>query len=292
MKVAVTGARGFLGRRVCDFLFSFGHDVTGIDVASTGICPYLLLPRDITKPMRPLEHIDAVIHLAALANPRTCDANPTNAFDVNVNGTSQVLQMALASGAKKVIFSSSAHVYGISPRYQPTNESHPLYLQNTYTTTKILGEQLCQLYFENYGLSYTTLRLYNAYGPDQAAGYFIPDQILKAKQGRIDLLGGNVTKDWVYVEDVADAFVKALTSNFVGPINIGTGIETSLSTVAGIIAKETKAELVVTDIANPTRMCADRDRASRVLGWSPKIGLDSGLFTLLGSPMRTVAEVA
>ncbi len=150
--------------------------------------------------------------------------------------------MALESGAKKVVFASSAHVYGISPRYLSTDETHPLWLQNNYTLTKILGEHLCQLYYDNHGLSYTALRLYNAYGPGQANGYFIPDQLAKAQVGGFELRGSNVTKDWIYIDDTADAFVKALTTSFVGPVNIDTGNETFLGTIASIIAKAYEVE--------------------------------------------------
>ena len=289
MKVLVSGAAGFLGTHVMRALDAAGHETSGIDVRATS----RIFGGNITKPLTsPVfrQPLDAVIHLAALANPRECDADPTKAYDVNVNGTSQVLQMALASGAKKVIFSSSAHVYGISPRWQPTNESHPLYLQNTYTTTKILGEQLCQLYFENYGLSYTTLRLYNAYGPDQAPGYFIPDMIAKAKLGDFRLKDAGTTKDFVWVDDVAQAFVAALDTNFVGPVNIGTGVETPLHKAAAYIAEAHGAHVIFEDDpARDTRMCADYARASKVLQWHPKTSVTEGLDAIIAGKTQPIS---
>ena len=281
MKVCVTGAAGFLGRHVCAALEAHGHEVIGLDIshpASTVRFPWLV--RDITHPLPPVP-VDAVIHLAAVANPRESDLNPTKAFGVNVNGTYQVLKMTLESGARKVVFSSSAHVYDIPPKYLPTDEVHPLRLNNTYTTTKLLGEELCHLYFENHGLSYTTLRLYNAYGPGQALGYFIPDQIAKAGAGRIDLQGGNTTKDWVYVLDVARAFVLAVETAFVGPLNIGTGKETELADIACLIADATGATFRYTRLPNATRMCADIARARRVLGWEPTTSIEEGLHATL-----------
>ena len=159
----------------------------------------------------------------------------------------------------------------------PTDEIHPLWLQNNYTVTKILGEQLCQLYHNSHGLSYTVLRLYNVYGPGQMAGYFIPDMIAKARDGGINLPGGNTTKDFVFVEDVVQAFLLALQTPYVGHINIGTGVETELASVACQIAHSMGASFSTSPNANATRMLADIARAKRVLGWRPAISVAEGL---------------
>jgi len=267
MRVLVTGAAGFLGRHVCQALEREGHSVLGWDLPN----------QDISSDLGNPGKLDAVIHLAAVASPSLCDSNPGRAFDVNVRGTYNILELAVEAGAKKFVFSSSAHVYDIPPRYLPTDEIHPLRLNNTYTTTKILGEQLCHLFYENHGLSYTVLRLYNAYGPGQGPGYFIPDMMEKAQRGSFELRGANITKDWVYVDDVADAFVRAVESSFVGPVNVGTGIETRLKIIAKMIGNAWAAPLDVHFVAYPTRMCCDRLRAKSVLGWEPKVSLEEGL---------------
>ncbi len=279
MKILVTGANGFIGRHVVEALRQTEHVVIASDNEWLNLKWYesVDMEADITKPLLPIEGLDAVIHLAGLANPRECDAYPGSAFDKNVNGTHQVLKMALASGAKRVIYASTAHVYGVSPKYLPTDETHPLWLQNNYTLTKILGEQLCQLYYENHGLSYAILRLYNAYGSGQAKGYFLPDMLSKAKAGSIHLPGGNTTKDWVYVEDVAQAFLKALSTSFVGAINIGTGIETEISVLAEYIAHAMGAKFSSSPSPNATRMQADIKRAQGVLNWQPTVAVKEGL---------------
>ena len=267
MKVLVTGHRGFIGQHVYKAILEAGHTVVGVDLPDA----------DITQGLEPIPGLDAVIHLAARSHPRQCDEDPVRAYDVNVQGTSRALQMALKSGAKKVVFSSSAHVYDIPPKVLPTDEQQPVRLNNTYTTTKLLGEQLCDLYWTNHGLSYTTLRLFNVYGPGQALGYFIPDMIAKAKGGQVSLSGGATTKDWVYVEDVARAFVLALKTSFVGSVNIGTGVETDLATIGRLIAAETGVPFSMGPLGTPTRMCADNTRAKRILGWEPQVTLRRGL---------------
>lgn len=285
MRVMVTGAAGFIGQHVCKLLGAEGHEVISLDNSAVVYLNPNLTWADITQPLDPILDLDAVIHLAAMANPRECDANPGKAFDTNVNGTHQVLKMALESGARKVVFSSTAHVYGISPRYYPTDEQHPLWLQNNYTLSKILGETMCDLYHDNHGLSYTTLRLFNAYGPGQQAGYFIPDMIAKAKSGCIELQqGGNTTKDWVYIDDVARAFVSALETSFVGPINIGTGVETPLWSIASQIAAAHDAQLFNLDPGSgATRMQCDPARAFNQLGWMAETTLKEGLGAILAT---------
>ena len=280
MKVLITGAAGFIGKHVTETLKGTGHEVITLDMPHYGSMD---LAVDITQPLDPIPGLDAVIHLAAVSHPRDCDNAPGRAFDVNVNGTHQVLNMALESGVRKVVFASTAHVYGISPKYLPTDEIHPLWLQNNYTLTKILGEQLCQLYHDNHGLSYTVLRLFNAYGPGQGLGYFIPDMIGKAKDKGITLPGANTTKDWVYVDDVARAFLLAMESPYVGAINIGTGVETELFTIAEHIARAYTVPFSFSPVEGATRMWADVTRAKRILGWEPYKTIREGLRDIIGA---------
>ena len=290
MRVLVTGAVGFIGKYVMAALEDAGHEAIGLDLIR-GLRGAYGFVADITQPLTLMpgrETLDAVIHLAALSHPRQCDENPGKAYEVNVLGTSNVLRMALASGAKKFVFSSSAHVYDLPPRYMPTDELLPLRLNNTYTTNKILGEKLCELYYENHGLSYTTLRLFNAYGNGQALGYFIPDIIARAKAGDFELRGANTTKDWIAVEDVARAFVAAIETSFVGAMNIGTGVETNLGAIASRIADAHGVTCTTYDDSKATRMCADATRARRILGWEPQTSIWEGLNAILSHEAATI----
>lgn len=297
MKILVTGAAGFLGSKLVERLEADGEQVVWLDKRQT---PFLSKRSgakcDITDVAEVADFsravvrngvggIDACVHLAAVAAPREAAANPSLAWETNVRGTHNVLGLCCSLRVPKVVFASSAHVYGISPKYMPTDEQHPLSLLDTYTVTKILGEELCALYNRNYGLSTTVLRLFNAYGPGQSADYFIGKKIAEAKAGRIQLMNASVTKDWVWAADVADAMVRAMRTSYVGPLNIGTGFETSLREIADCIAVAFGAE-VVEDPAtddSPTRMCCDAGRAEKVLGWRPMVDFATGLSMLIES---------
>ncbi len=288
-KVLVTGAGGFLARHTIPRLLDAGAEVIGLDVAK-GLgseslrelgAKVKLVEGDIAKysDLEKIEGCDYVVHLAAIAAPIQCEQNPDRAFLTNVQGTFNVLKLAAKKKVKKVIFSSSAHVYGISPKYMPTDENHPLALLDTYTSTKILGESLCQLFYSNHHLAYVTTRLFNGYGPGQNTDYFIPAMIRKAKSGKIELRGRHITKDFVFVEDVGDAFVKALMSDYVGEINIGSGKQTTLEYVAGYIAKALGAELTFSSVdpSGPTHMQCDPTRALKILGWKAATPIEKGL---------------
>jgi len=284
MKVLVTGASGFLGKHVVKALVDRGDTVVGIDNREGDIYPAHLIIANITDPSLH-EYVDGafdcIIHLAAIAAPKECEGLPGVAFDVNVAGTHNVLKLAVAHGVKQFVFASSAHVYGISPRYLPTDEVAPLLLLDTYTVTKQIGERLCELFYETHGLPYVSLRLYNGYGPGQQPGYFIPDMFEQAKGGKITLRGGRTTKDFLYVDDMVRAIVASTTTPYVGPLNIGSCQESSLVSVAARIAELTGVKLLTHAVSPPTeeatRMCCDYRRAREVLGWRPVVDLQAGL---------------
>ncbi len=286
-RVLVTGAAGFIGSHLIRALVQKGYAVTGLDVQKGALEKYgeevteinvdISDNADMDSLGKNLE-LDAVIHLAALATPRIAERMPETTFKMNVYGTYNVLKLAKQAGAKKVVFASTAHVYGISPKYMPTDEKHPLALGNTYTSSKILGEQICNLFYENHNISYVALRMFNGYGPKQSLDYFIPAMIKQAMEGKITLRGRHITKDFIYVGDMVNAMLTAVESDYVGPLNVGTGIETTLETVASFIAKNLGAELgfAETEDRGPTHMRCDPTRIKN-LGWLPETMLEDGL---------------
>jgi len=286
-KVLVTGACGFMGSHLVDRLLEEGASVLALDMPEAFEDKQIERPRyvplalDITKPLAtdPETKFDVVYHLAAIAAPIVCEQEPEKAFLTNVLGTYNVLRFALKGEAKKVVFLSSAHVYGISPKYMPTGEVHPLALLDNYTTTKVLGERLCKLFYDNHHLPYVIFRLFNSFGPGQPPGYFIPDMIVKAKSGHIKMKGREVTKDFIYIDDVVDALTKGAVSDYVGELNIGSGKQTELGYVAKYIADKMGVKIDFDDskVAGPTKMQADNTRARKILGWAPKTTLEQGL---------------
>lgn len=283
MRVLVTGAAGFIGRPLVKALEAAGHTVLGWDLPNEDITRPFLYP-DGSSPVP----LDALIHLAAIASPPLCDKNPALAFQVNVQATHNVLKLAVASGAKRFVLASSAHVYNISPKYLPTDERAPLAPFDTYTTTKLLSENLCNLFWENYGLSYAAIRLFNGYGPGQQLGYFIPDKIQQAQKGSFVLKGSDITKDWVFIDDVVRAYILAVESKFVGPVNVGTGVETDLGSIARIIGRSYETKVTTYAAERPSRMCADWRRAKDVLGWEPKVNLEEGLRATFAATSQAV----
>ena len=303
MNILVTGATGFIGTHLVKRLWDDGHRVTRLDIRPMGIstalnregamvvtCP----PTDIRDDLalREFERwgaFDACVHLAAIASPVACGEDPSLAYETNVRGTDNVLGLCRRLGVKRVVFPSSAHVYGISPKYLPTDETHLRSMLDVYTRTKVLGEDLCDLYWQNHGLSYAALRFYNVFGPAQSESYFIGRKIAEARRGgpvemRRPL--ADVTKDFVWVEDVVDAIVRAIGSDYVGPVNVGTGVETRLRDVVDAVASAHSVEVREVDEGGggPSRMAADIGRAKLVLGWEPKVRFYDGLARLMERP--------
>jgi len=297
MNVLVTGAAGFIGTHLVKVLFAEGHRVQMLDIepmpisgdlGPTGLIKITWPPLDIrddaTMAMHTnitIEHglgIDACVHLAAIAAPDRCKNDPSIAWETNVRGTHNILRLCERAKIPRVVFFSSAHVYGISPLYLPTDERAPLQLHDPYTSTKILAESLLDLFWHNHKISYCTLRLYNAYGSGQSGQYFIGRKLQQAREGGpVTIRNGSVTKDWVHVSDVVRA------TDFVGPVNVGTGVETRLDAIASQIALSYKVNMVEepSDGTGPSRMAADWSRARRVLGWEPKVTLEAGLQELI-----------
>lgn len=309
MKILVTGAAGFIGqhlvRRLSDMHGPYAQPV-GLDVKEIhhdvrrGSTDFQTDIRDVSAMKQVTkfmagddEGIDACVHLAAVAAPRQAEADPQLAWETNVRGTFNVLTFCRELGIRKFVFMSSAHVYGISPRYMPTDEQHPLSLLDTYTVTKIAGEKLCELFHSNYGISTTWLRLFNAYGPGQSKDYFVGVKIQQAKAGGpVTLMNGDVTKDWIWVEDVVEAIIRAAKTDYVGPINIGTGVETNLRQIATQISDSFGVKLVpdpAVDVG-PTRMMCNGGRAKEVLRWEPKVSFKDGLQRLIDLEKKAVVK--
>jgi UDP-glucose 4-epimerase len=215
------------------YIFPYGGDIRDIDILNAA-----------------MKQVDYVICLAAMWLLH-CKDYPRTAFEVNIAGTFNVLEACVNNGIKKLIWSSSASVYGDAVEI-PMTESHPYNNKNFYGATKIAGEAMCTAYNDRYGLQVIGLRYMNVYGPhqDQTAAYtgVIPIMLNKIDDNEQPVINGDGSQayDFIYVEDVAAANINALESNIpFGFYNVGTEVQTSIKQLCDLILKLKKSTLVV-----------------------------------------------
>jgi len=206
--------------------------------------------RDVEILNHALQGVDYVIHLAALWLLH-CKEFPRTAFHVNIEGTFNVLEACVNNKVKKLIFSSSASVYGDAAE-SPMEETHPFNNKNFYGATKIAGEAMCVAYNDRYGLEIIGLRYMNVYGPgqNQRAAYtgFIPNILNKIYANETPVINGDGSQayDFVYVEDVARCNVDALKSDIkFGFYNVATEVQTTVKEVCDTIIRLTNSNVDV-----------------------------------------------
>lgn len=303
-RALVLGGAGNIGSHVVELLLDEGLQVTVYDNFARGKLSNLAEAqqrgevtiiegdiRDRGQVHRACEGQDYVFLLAS-AWLLQCLEQPRLSLDVNVVGTYNVLEAAAATGVKKVIFSSSASVFG-DPSYLPVDERHPFNTNTAYGASKVAGEQYCQVFWQMHGLPYVALRYFNVYGPRQdVKGAFtqvIPKWLDRIEAGQPLVIYGNgsQTMDLVYVRDCARANILAMrnTSLTHAVYNIGNGIETSLKQLAeelsdlcgvphNVIYEPSDKHLV-------QRRQADITTARRELGFEPVTPLREGLAALI-----------
>lgn len=294
MKVLVTGGAGFIGSHIVDLLIQRGDEVIIIDNLSTGkeeqihpqarfYCIDLNDPRliEIVKEEQP----DAIVHQAAQIHVPTSVENPVFDATCNIIGTLNVLEACRQANVQKVVYASSAAVYG-NPQYLPLDEEHPVQPLSGYGISKHTPEHYLQVYHQLYGLDYTVLRYSNVYGirqDPQGEGGVISIFLEKIFSGQPLVVFGNgeQTRDYIYVEDVAKANLAALSKGSREIINIGTGVATSLNELIEMFEEITGKELEVKHA--PERQgdikhsLFDIEKAIRLLDWQPKTSIREGL---------------
>lgn len=198
-----------------------------------------------------MEGVDYVISLAAMWLLH-CKDYPRTAFDVNIAGTFNVFEACVKNNVKKLVWSSSASVYGDAVEL-PMTESHPFNNKNFYGATKIAGEAMATAFHERYGLPIIGLRYMNVYGPhqDQTAAYtgVVPIMLNKIEAGESPVINGDGSQayDFIYVEDAARCNVQALKSDTpFGMYNVGTEVQTSIRELCNLILELKRSDLQVT----------------------------------------------
>ncbi|MDR5658453.1 NAD-dependent epimerase/dehydratase family protein [Serpentinicella sp. ANB-PHB4] len=294
MKLLVIGGAGFIGSNLVDTLLAQGHFVTVIDNLSTGKEDNIhsgakFYYRDITDPsiieIFKTENFDIVFHLAAQISVSYSHNHPIEDASTNILGTINVLNACLLTHVKKIIFSSSAAVYG-EPNYLGIDEQHPLSPISFYGLSKLSAENYILQYAKSFGLDYTILRYANVYGKRQdpkgeggVISIFI-DHCLNNKKVKIYGDGSN-TRDFIYVDDVVNANILSMKKNINAVLNIGTGKSCSIINLYALISKILNiSETPIYARAKPgdiENSFFDINKSKEMLNWSPKYALDAGL---------------
>ena len=294
MNILVTGGAGFIGSHLADALLAAGHRVTIIDNLSTGTTRFL--PKDaefIKADIRDRDalsffedhHFDVVYHEAAQTMVPASIANPHFDADENIMGLLSVLEAARRNGVKKVIFSSSAAIYGDNTAL-PLKESESPAPTSFYGLTKWMTERYLALYHTLYGLDYTILRYSNVYGPRQGAhgegGVIYIFAKLLAENTALTIFGdGTQTRDFINVHDVVAANLAALTGGNGKVCNISTETEISLNDLAAEMIRLSGKDVPIIHGPERTgdiyRSSLRRENAERFLSWQPEIPLEKGL---------------
>lgn len=301
MTCLVTGAAGFIGSHLCRRLLNDGHAVIGIDsftdfypkwIKEANLQPLLNHSRFefISKDINLLdlnklfEKTDIVFHLAAQAGVRTSWGENFSIYTKNnIEATQKLLEVAKNSKLQKFVFASSSSVYGLCPEL-PMRETSPLLPFSPYGVTKLASEQLCSLYFQNYGVPAVSLRYFTVYGPGQR-----PDMAFHrffkaaAEECPVDLFGdGRQTRDFTYINDIIDANIAALDKGKAGTIyNIGGGNRKKLQDVFPLIEKISQKKITINrrekQKGDVLHTFADIQKAKKDLCLSPQTPFEEGL---------------
>jgi UDP-glucose 4-epimerase len=303
MRVLVTGGAGYIGSVIVARLTARGHDVVVYDslfrghaaAVPAGVALVRGDVRDTAAVRAALEDggCEAVVHMAALAEVGESVAEPGWYRSVNEEGTAAVVRAAVAAGAGRLVFSSTAAVYG-APERTPIDEDDALAPANPYGETKLAGERLLQQARSRGELAATALRYFNACGADGACGedhdpesHLIPLALRAARDGTpIRVFGadyptpdGTCVRDYVHVADLADAHIAALEAlpGVQGSFNLGTGtgdsVQTVLDAVEAITGRTLLRETAPRRAGDPPVLVASNRRAHEELGWRPRRSL-------------------
>jgi len=294
----VLGAAGFVGSHLCDRLLAAGSTVVGVDNLSTGratnlghlanVPEFTLLSRDIVAPIEIDGQIDFVAHLASPASPPDYLRLPIETLQVGSRGTENALELADRSGAR-FLLASTSEVYG-DPEEHPQKESYwghvnPIGPRSVYDEAKRYAEALTMAFGRARGTNVSIARIFNTYGTRMRMddGRAIPAFIGAALAGEpLPVHGdGQQSRSLCYVSDTVEGLYRLLTSEEVGPINIGNSDEISMldlaTTIQNVIGVPHQVDFQPRPVDDPTRRCPDTTAARERLGWQPTINLHDGL---------------
>ena len=312
MKVLITGAEGFIGSHLTERLVKLGYNVKAftfynsfnskgwLDYCSKEIKKEIeTFSGDIRDPgsiRTAVKNCKIIIHLAALIGIPYSYHSPQSYVDTNIKGTQNVLEAGKDFGVEKIIHTSTSEVYGTA-KFVPITEEHPLQAQSPYSASKIGADQIAMSYYSSYKLPITTLRPFNTYGPRQSIRAVIPTIILQILKGKsfINLGSLNPTRDFSFIDDTVEAFVKAVKNKKThgDTINIGSNFEISIKDTAEIISKlmgkridiKTDKKRLRPKDSEVNRLLASNKKAKKLIKWIPQY---SGLAGFKKGLLKTI----
>jgi UDP-glucose 4-epimerase len=306
MRVLLTGAAGLIGRATSALLARRGHQVLATDLRPMPARLHELRWQrldvrhgaSVKQAFRSFEP-DAVVHLAARHFIPDCNRFPVATLNSNVIGLQSVIEGLREIPGRKLVFASSAAVYGASR--QPLRETAALDPDDVYGVSKLVGEQLCELASRQLpDAQLVGLRLFNTIGPEDPNQHLIPRLIEECSRGADRVRLGNLetVRDYIYVEDVAEAILAALqlTTHGFTVVNVGTGVGRSVREVVAAFERLLDRPLQVASTAAQRRavdrplLVADRTRAGELFGWEPRVSFQDGLARVLRAAGLPVAR--
>ena len=295
-KILVTGSEGFIGSHLVERLVKLGYNVKAftlynsfnskgwldncnkevkkeIEIVSGDI-------RDRGFVRKAMKNCDTVIHLAALIGIPYSYHSPQSYIDTNIQGTHNLLDVAKDFEIEKFIHTSTSEVYGTA-QFVPITEEHALKGQSPYSASKIGADQIAFSYYSSYKVPVTILRPFNTYGPRQSIRAVIPTIIFQILKGAnsINLGSVNPTRDFSYIDDTVEAFVKAIKTNkgTGDTINIGSNFEISIKNTVNLISQLMGKKITIKKekkrlrprASEVERLLASNKKAKKLLKWKP-----------------------
>jgi len=287
-KIIVTGASGFIGSNVAQFLADEGFDVVSSDIRPSPRPTGSWRAADLTRPedlVSLTQGAEAVCHIGGIGDVYVATKDPALAMHVNGCATSYLLEAARTNGVQRVVYASSWEVYG-PPRYQPIDENHPTAATHPYNISKLAGDLLVQSAGRHGPMRTVALRLGTAYGPGIRDNAVIPLFVRKArKKEPIEIQGtGTQYRQFTHVTDIARAFALALRSPDPGPVyNVVSPEQTTIRGLAETIVSHIPTEIIYREgrVGDPPPAIIDASRIRKELGWEAKVALSAGLASFI-----------
>ncbi len=284
-RILVTGSSGFVGRNLIE-------ELENRDVEVVTLTEHNGKRIDIRnwQKIKEIGNINMVYHLAAVTYVPFSFVNPKETYEVNVLGTLNILELSRLCEVEKIVFVSS-YVYG-QPRYLPIDEEHPVQPTNPYMRSKVLGEELCKAYNDDFGIKCIILRPFNIYGKGQSGAFLIPSILSQLQNGKIELKDSEPKRDYLFISDLISALIAAGKWDGSFEIfNIGYGKSYSVNEivekVVQLYGKDVKVHYENKKRKNEIMdTIANIKKAKVNLCWRPKVNIDEGLKAIYKDHVR------